>query len=797
MASSGINFSGLASGIDTDSLIQKLVTIAKQPGVQYTNAQKALNKQIQAYQTINAKLYGLQSASGSLNSLSAFQAVTSTSSATDNITVSTDSGAQTGTYNVTVNNIAASQQISSSPQANTTDPLGYTGQIVINGKTIQVTATDTLTTLASNINNAGAGVSAGIVTPSAGQNFLTLSSTTTGVKGKIQISDTAGGTFLSGKLGIINASSTSITNPVGTNGAGSSVFTNSGTSIGTLLGLTPPPAGNIQINGTSVAIDYATDTLSTIANKITSKSIAGVSATVVTTTDPRTGKSGQQLQITGASGQPLQFTDSNNLLTNLGVLGNSLQTGRELSAAQDASFTVNGLTATRSSNTVSDLISGVTLNLLQGGGKASTITIGRDTAGIKSKIQSFVSSYNDILNTVGSYTSFDSGTNTAGPLLGDSAAQSLVDNLISGVSSKIPGLDSKATVKLLSDIGLTIDTTGQLNIDDGKLTTALSSGNITDIANLFKTNGTSSSSQLAFVSATDQTQVSGDGQYSVKITRAATQATVTAGFALKGTLASDETLTFGGSLFGTTVPSDAKASLSGKTVSLKAGSSLSDIVSTINGSDVTKDLVTASIVDGKLSITSKGYGSTTQFAVQSGVADDTTGQRSSGIGSTFRSVSGVDVAGQIGVLLAGRAGTSDSDYTWETASGSGQILTGSQTAFGQQQLNGKALGLKLRVTSLPSDVPASGSLTVGTLKFTRGVADSVYNYTNLQNDSTRGSLASAVTSLQSQVDFYDTEIKDLNTSVTQYQTDLKKKYATLETSVSKIKSAQASLAKLG
>src|SRR5262249_15130997 len=88
------------------------------------------------------------------------------------------------------------------------------------------------------------------------------------------------------------------------NGAASGLFSDSATSIGTLVGLTAPQSGTVQINGTSVSIDLATDSLSSIAGKINGAGIAGVTANVVATTDPVSGASRQQLQITGASGTP-------------------------------------------------------------------------------------------------------------------------------------------------------------------------------------------------------------------------------------------------------------------------------------------------------------------------------------------------------------------------------------------------------------------------------------------------------------------------------------------------------------
>lgn len=795
MSNSGVSFAGLSSGIDTDSIIAKLMQLEKQPIARYQSQQRALNSRMNAYKSISAQLYGVQSASSSLNLSTTYKAVTSTSSVSDNVTVSTTSGAQTGTYNVTVNDLAASQQLSSSPQSSTSDPLGYTGQILINGKSISIKATDTLSTLASNINAANAGVSAGIISPTPGQNYLTIGSNTTGIKGSIQISDVGGGDLLANKLGLLNSAVTSPANPVGANGVGSGVFKSSGTSLGTLLGLTTPAAGTVQIGGQSIAIDLATDTLSSVASKITAANIPGISASVVSTTDVRTGEVGQQLQISGATGTTgtPSLTDSNNILSSIGILKSGVVAGRELAQAKDASFTVNGLTATRSSNTVSDAINGVTLNLLTGGGKSSTITVGRDIDNIKSRIQSFVSAFNGTMDTIEKSTSYDPETNSSGPLLGDAVAQGIADNLMEMVSTKISGV-SGASVNLLADIGLSLSTTGRLTIDDAKLSNAVSTGNLTDIARLFKSDGVSSTPLMEFVGSTNDTQANASGQYNVRITKAAQQATVTAGFALVGTLAQDETLTFGGSLFGTTIPTDAATVLKGKSLTLKAGSNLADIVSTINSNSDTKDAITASIIDGKLSFTSKNYGSNVTFAVFSGVSDDPA-QRSSGIGSTLRSGVGVDVAGEIGVLMSGKSGAADTDYNWEAATGTGQNLVGSKVAFGREPA-GKSLGLKIRINSKPSDIPVNGTLTVGTMKFTRGVGGIMEGYLNIQNDAFKGAIGGTTLDLQAQVDAFDKDIARVNDRIKQFGIDLKLKYSSMEATISRIKASQSSLAKI-
>ena len=98
-------------------------------------------------------------------------------------------------------------------------------------------------------------------------------------------------------------------------------------------------------------------------------------------------------------------------------------TGKNLTqtiAAQDAVAVIDGLTVTNATNTVSGAIQGVTLNLLQASpGVTSTVNVAADTSSVTNALQSFVSSYNKLVDQIQTLSSYDSTTQQAGPLLGD------------------------------------------------------------------------------------------------------------------------------------------------------------------------------------------------------------------------------------------------------------------------------------------------------------------------------------------------------------------------------------------
>ena len=196
--SGSINFSGLSSGIDSNSIIDQLIAVDRQPENSIKIQQQYLQQRQTAYNTVSAKLLGLQASTYSLDALRAFNIVTADSSAATVATVSAATGAQTGTHAINVANLAQSQVIGSVAQTSQTAPLNQHGQIIVNGKAINYQDADSLQSLAANINSAQAGVTASIITPTNGQYYLTLGSTNSGIQGKISLSDAGSGNLLGG-----------------------------------------------------------------------------------------------------------------------------------------------------------------------------------------------------------------------------------------------------------------------------------------------------------------------------------------------------------------------------------------------------------------------------------------------------------------------------------------------------------------------------------------------------------------------------------------------------------------------
>jgi flagellar hook-associated protein 2 len=172
-------------------------------------------------------------------------------------------------------------------------------------------------------------------------------------------------------------------------------------------------------------------------------------------------------------------------------------------AAQNAQIRVDGIPSgswvQRTSNTISDAITGVTLNLKSTSASPVTVTIADDTDAEKTKIEDMVTSYNNVIAYLKEQTKYDSDTKAAGILFGNYAAQIVKSKLNDIASGNGLGFANGTSVNKsdtyvnLAQIGIAVDydegsdTFGQLLIDDDTLEDALES-NTQAVANLFSAN---------------------------------------------------------------------------------------------------------------------------------------------------------------------------------------------------------------------------------------------------------------------------------------------------------------------
>jgi flagellar hook-associated protein 2 len=240
--------------------------------------------------------------------------------------------------------------------------------------------------------------------------------------------------------------------------ASSPVATNTPVGQGTL---------NITVGSTTMNLAVsATDTLSTIATAINSSSSnPGVTATIVN------GANGQQLMLSSSkTGVANAFSISANATSSAGLtaLANTLNTPGS-NEAQDAKLTVDNIPVTSASNTVTGMMDGVTLNLTGTG--TNTLTIAQDNTAATNAIQGLVTAYNSYVSTVSSLSSYDTSSGAAGVLLGDTTLTSVQRSISSVLSSSVKG----NALGTLTNIGITRNADGTLNLDTDQLASAFQS----------------------------------------------------------------------------------------------------------------------------------------------------------------------------------------------------------------------------------------------------------------------------------------------------------------------------------
>jgi flagellar hook-associated protein 2 len=234
-------------------------------------------------------------------------------------------------------------------------------------------------------------------------------------------------------------------------------FADSTSAIASTGNLTITPAGKTPV---TVAI-VAGDSASAVVDKINKTPGVGVTATLVNT---GSGLTPYQIVLTSsASGTANGFSVSGDM-----------NFDNVITPATDAKLTVDGIQLTRSTNEITDAISGVNLSIFAAAptGTDTYVQVSRDTTQIKNQITNLVSAYNELQKTLDTVTSPDStDPNIGGSLANNSIVRTVraqIQRLMMGDSST-PG----AAVKAFRDLGVTIQSNGMMASDDAKLQASL------------------------------------------------------------------------------------------------------------------------------------------------------------------------------------------------------------------------------------------------------------------------------------------------------------------------------------
>lgn len=458
-AANVVSAMGAGSGIDTKSLANSLVEAEKAPRASAINKNISKNESIvSGFAAVKYSLGTLQTAFDALKDASDFKSITATNSNTSAFTATTTSSADAGSHSVLVNSLAAAQR--------------NTGTVGFAKSTTSI--------------NAGLAMSLSVGIAQSSTGTLGFASAATEINSGSDITLTLGGTaFSSGSTITVDASKNTpqgVVDAINDANVGlSAELVNTGdaskpykvvvtgtTGLANAFTISSDDAGidfatTIQAASTStISIDAGSDTPAGVVAAVNSADV-GLSAQLVNTGDPSTP---YKVVVTGASGKYKAFSVTSDTT--------GLNFDTKLQTASNASLTVDGINISSSSNTVSDAIPGVTLNLLSTTSTAATVSLSNDTSAAKTKIINLVTAYNDAMDLFDELTNSKSTMETyGGTMAGNSTMNTLRTELRTLVTKDSSTAASSGTLSALRDIGIEINSKGRLSTNTVKLDLAL------------------------------------------------------------------------------------------------------------------------------------------------------------------------------------------------------------------------------------------------------------------------------------------------------------------------------------
>ena len=263
------------------------------------------------------------------------------------------------------------------------------------------------------------------------------------------------------------ASSTALATVDATNGF---AITVAGVTYNTNGSKTQTVSGVATTTANAVTVLGATPTITDLKNWINGL-VVNVSASVVETTS----SSNWALMIQGTQ------TGSANAISFTGLTGLSGApaplTNAEVTAAANASFAVNGTTFSRASNTVTDVIDGLTLSLNKASVTAQTISVTKGADISSEAINTLIAAYNDVMSTHKSMTANSANSDKPGNFANSPSTLSFINQIKDSFAKGI-SYTSNGTLKTmsLSTLGIDLQLDGTAKFNSASFATASAAG---------------------------------------------------------------------------------------------------------------------------------------------------------------------------------------------------------------------------------------------------------------------------------------------------------------------------------
>jgi flagellar hook-associated protein 2 len=358
---STITFGGLATGLNTTSIIDGLLAVERRPITLWQQQQVTIEQKVDSYQQLSGKIGALKTAATKLSTPSGFFIKTA-KSANENVLVATSSSnADAASHSIVVNRLARASTLASTPFSDIDTTTVGTGTLAI---TVGTTATN-----------------------------ITVDSTNNS---------------LEGLRDAINESDAEVTASIVTVNAG------------------PTPSYRLIVSGKKTGLENAVS------------------------------------------------------ISEAGLSGGTLPGFTVTRAAEDADLLVDEVAIARAGNLVSDVITGVTLDLKSASpGNEIQVVVNHDTKAIEGQLTDFVAKYNEVMTFIAEQTKYDSAAEQGGPLIGDSTLRTLRRTLQSVITTPVTGSPA-----ILGEIGIATQKDGTLSVNSAKLSDALAN-NLEGVGNLF------------------------------------------------------------------------------------------------------------------------------------------------------------------------------------------------------------------------------------------------------------------------------------------------------------------------
>jgi len=484
MATDAISALGAGSGVDVKALATSLVDAEKAPRKTAIDAKiKKSESGISGYAALKFVLGDLKTAFSNIKDQSAFNTVIPRVSQASAMSVTASATASSGSHTVSVTNLAKAQR-------SVSDAAGFATPVTTlnNGEAFSLMLKKGVDPTPTKVYAAGVAADPAANPPVIGSpstSTITFKAMNKGDTVTVNgMTLTANKTLSKTDVGDMFANLASGQTDTQTNNTNLAAY---GTFSGTFAaGYSSGAASNGVLTLTALAngpsADIATLTASqpstTIAIAANATTPAGMVAAINASNNGisaqlvNTGNAAApyRIMLTGATGENNAFSITSQ--TNAGGAVANVNFGSRLQVAEDAVLSVDGMAMTSSSNRISDAIAGTTLELFTTTTGAANLDFSRDTSTIKTKIQALVTAYNDANSMLGVVSDPKSTVETYGAtLVGNSIVGSVRNQMRSLITADSNSPSGGLTA--LRDIGLSINKTGELELDATKLDSAL------------------------------------------------------------------------------------------------------------------------------------------------------------------------------------------------------------------------------------------------------------------------------------------------------------------------------------